>query len=115
MWCLSKGGVTQLPFGRMSIPEDHPEVTYVPSQKTMTVRVGNTHSYTLTPDQFQIEIPEVYLSYEDDTIIQCSIKDSGSDVIEVELIGIAVGTVTVVVCVKATDVELGRLKVTVKQ
>ena len=98
----------------MSIPEDNPEVTYVPSQKTMTVRVGNTHSYTLTPDQFQIEIPEVYLSY-DDTIIQCSLKDSGSDVIEVELIGIAVGTANVVVCVKATDVELGRLKVTVKQ
>lgn len=98
----------------MSIPEDHPEVTYVPSQKTMTVRVGDTRSFTLTPDQFQIEIPEVYLSY-DDTIIQCSLKDSGSDVIEVELIGIAVGTVNMVVCVKATDVELGRLKVTVKQ
>lgn len=98
----------------MSNPEDDPEVTYVPSQKTMTVRVGNTHSYTLTPTPFQTEIPEVYLSY-DDTIIQCSLKDSGSDVIEVELFGIAVGTVNVVVCVKATDVELGRLKVTVKQ
>lgn len=98
----------------MSIPQDHPEVTYVPSQKTMTVRVSNIHSYTLTPDQFQNEIPEVYLSY-DGAIIQCSLKDSGSDVIEVELIGIAVGTVTMVVCVKATDVELGRLKVTVKQ
>ena len=98
----------------MSIPEANPEVTYVPSQKTMTLRVGDTRSFTLTPDQFQIEIPEVYLSY-DGTIIQCSLKDSGSDVIEVELIGIADGIVTVVVCVKATDVELGRLKVTVKQ
>lgn len=114
MWRISKKGVTQPPFGRMSIPEVNPEVTYVPSQKTMTVRVGNTHSYTLTPDHNQSELPEVYLSF-DDTIIQCSLKDSGSDVIEVELIGIAIGTVTVVVCVKATDVELGRLKVTVKQ
>lgn len=114
MWCLSKKGVTQTTYGRMSNLEDDPEVTYVPSQKTMTVRVSNTHSYTLTPDQSQIEIPEVYLSF-DDTIIQCSLKDSGSDVIEVELIGIAVGTANVVVCVKATDVELGRLKVTVKQ
>lgn len=98
----------------MSNPGVNPEVAYVPSQKTMTLRVGDTRSFTLTPDQFQIELPKVYLSY-DDTIIQCSLKDSGSDVIKVELIGIAVGTVTVVVCVKATDVELGRLKVTVKQ
>ena len=88
--------------------------TYTPSQKTMTVRVDNTYSFTLTPDQFQIELPEVYLSY-DDTIIQCSLKDSGSDVIEVELVGIAIGTVTMVVYAKAPDVELGRLKVTVKQ
>lgn len=97
----------------MSILMDNSEVTYVPSQKTMTVRIGNTYSFTLTPDQFQIEIPEVYLSY-DDTIIQCSLKDTGSDVIEVELVGVSTGTATVVVCVKATDVELGRLKVTVK-
>lgn len=110
MWCIGKKGLTQPPFGRMS----NPEVTYVPSQKTMTLRVGDTRSFTLTPDKPQIEIPEVYLSY-DDTIIQCSLKDSGSDAIKVELVGIADGTVTVVVCVKATDVELGRLKVTVKQ
>ena len=89
-------------------------VTYVPSQKTLTARIGNAYSFTLTPDQTQIEIPEVYLSY-DDTIIQCSLKDSGSDVIEVELNGISVGSVTLVVRDKATDVELGRLKVTVKQ
>lgn len=114
MWCIGKKGLTQPPFGRMSNPEVNPEVTYVPSQKTMTLRVGDTRSFTLTPDPFQIEIPEVYLSY-DDTIIQCSLKDSGSDVIEVELIGIADGIVNVVVCSKATDVELGRLKVTVKQ
>ena len=88
--------------------------TYVPSQKTMTVRVGNTHSFTLTPDQFQRELPEVYLSY-DDTIIQCSLKDSGSDVIEVDLNGISVGSATLVVHDKATEEELGRLKVTVKE
>lgn len=92
----------------------NPEVTYVPSQKTMTVRIGNTYSFTLTPDQPQVETPEVYLSY-DDTIIQCSLKDTGSDIIEVELVGVSTGTATVVVCVKATDAELGRLRVTVKQ
>lgn len=97
------------------VPNDSPvPVTYVPSQKTMTARIGNAYSFTLTPDQFQIEIPEVYLSY-DDTIIQCSLKDSGSDVIEVDLNGISVGSATLVVRDKATEAELGRLKVTVKE
>lgn len=97
------------------VPDDSPvPVTYVPSQKTMTARIGNAYSFTLTPDQTQIEIPEVYLSY-DDTIIQCSLKDSGSDVIEVDLNGISVGSATLVVRDKATEEELGRLKVTVKE
>lgn len=97
------------------VPNDSPvPVTYVPSQKTLTARIGNAYRFTLTPDQSQIEIPEVYLSY-DDTIIQCSLKDSGSDVIEVDLNGISVGSATLVVRDKATEEELGRLKVTVKE
>lgn len=98
------------------VPDDSPvPVTYVPSQKTMTARIGNAYSFTLTPDQSQIEIPEVYLSYGDDTIIQCSLKDSGSDVIGVDLNGISAGSATLVVRDTATEEELGRLKVTVKE
>lgn len=88
------------------------DVLYVGSQKTMTVRDGISQTFTLTPESFSDSDIDVYLVYDADIIMAKLSVIAG--VIHVDVEGVSNGTTNLVVCVKDTDRELGRLKVTTK-
>ena len=88
------------------------EVLYTGSQKTMTVREGIPQTFTLTPESFSDSDIDVYLIYDVD-IIKATLSVIAG-VIHVDVEGVSIGTTNLVVCVKDTDRELGRLKVTTK-
>ena len=85
-------------------------VTYVASQKTLTVNTGQTRSFTLSPSTQQEPLGEVTMTHSEVLDAEAEVLETG--VIKVNVIGVSEGTSTVVVF-DGTE-ELGKVQVRVK-
>lgn len=85
-------------------------VTYVASQKTLTVNTGQTRSFTLSPSTQRETLGEVTMTHSEVLEAEAEVLETG--VIKVNVIGVSEGTSTVVVF-DGTK-ELGKVQVRVK-
>ena len=85
-------------------------VTYVASQKTLTVNTGQTRSFTLSPSTQREPLGEVTMTHSEVLKAEAEVLETG--VIKVNVIGVSEGTSTVVVF-DGTK-ELGKVQVRVK-